>query len=79
MALTPEQIGRLLKLLRQTQNAELTCPECLDELDKYAQGILDGSPIEGTLDRVREHLEACAFCDAEFKLVLATLDALEES
>ncbi len=79
MALTPEQVGRLLKMLRQTQDVELTCPECVDELDKYAQRILDGSPIDGALDRVREHLEACAFCDEEFKLVLATLDALEGS
>ena len=61
MALTPEQVGRLLKMLRQTQDVELTCPECVDELDKYAQRILDGSPIDGALDRVREHLEACAF------------------
>lgn len=79
MALTPEQIGRLLKMLRQTQDSELTCPECLDELDKYAQRILEGTPIDGALDRVREHLEACPFCGDEFKLVIETLDAIENS
>lgn len=77
MALTPEQVGRLLQMLRQTQDAELTCPECLDELDRYAQRIFDGAPVDGALDRVRQHLEACAFCDEEFKLVLETLNALE--
>ncbi len=79
MALTPEQVGRLLKMIRQTQDVELTCPECLAELDKYVQRTLDGIPIDGALDRVREHLEACPFCDDELKLVLATLDALDES
>ena len=79
MALTPEQVGRLLKMIQQTREVELTCPECLDGLDKYAQSILDGMPINGVLDRVREHLEACAFCDDEFKLVLETLNAIEES
>jgi len=78
MALTPEQVGRLLKMIRQTQDVELTCPECLDELDKYAQRTLDGTPIDGALDRVREHLEACSFCDEEFKLILETLDAIED-
>jgi hypothetical protein len=66
-------------MIRQTQDVELTCPECLDELDKYAQRILDRQPIDGVLDRVRGHLEACSDCDAEFKLILETLQALEES
>jgi hypothetical protein len=38
---------------------ELTCPECLDELDQYTQSTLDGTPIDGLLERVQEHLEAC--------------------
>jgi uncharacterized protein with PIN domain len=78
MALTPEQVGRLLTMIRQTREVELTCPECLDELDKYTQSILDGVPIEGVLERVREHLEACPFCDSQFELVLETLKAIEE-
>jgi hypothetical protein len=65
-------------MLRQTREVELTCPECLDELDKYTQSILDGQPLEGLLERVREHLEACPCCTAQFKLVLETLRAIEE-
>jgi predicted anti-sigma-YlaC factor YlaD len=79
MALTSEQIGRLLKKIRQTREVEMTCPECLDELDKYTQRILDGEPIEGVLDRVREHLEDCPCCTNQYKLVLETLEAIEES
>jgi hypothetical protein len=79
MPLNSDQVGRLLKMIRQTREVELTCPECLDELDKYAQSILDGMPVDGALDRVREHLEACSFCNDEFKLVLETLQEIEES
>ena len=79
MALNSEQVDRLLKMIRQTREVELTCPECLDELDKYTQSILDGMPIDGVLDRVREHLEACPCCTGQFKLVLETLKAIEES
>ena len=78
MALNSEQVDRLLKMIRQTREVELTCPECLDELDKYTQSILDGMPIDGVLDRVREHLEACPCCTGQFKLVLETLKAIEE-
>ena len=78
MALNSEQVDRLLKMIQQTREVELTCPECLDELDRYIQSTLDGKPIEGVLERVREHLEACPCCNGQFKLVLETLNAIEE-
>ena len=65
-------------MIRQTREVELTCPECLDELDKYTQSILDEMPIEGVLERVREHLEDCPCCNGQFKLVLEMLKAIEE-
>lgn len=78
MALNTEQIVELLRMIRQTQEEELTCPECLGELDNYTQSILDGMPIDGVLERVREHLEACPCCANQFELVLETLKAIEE-
>lgn len=79
MALNPEQVDRLLKMIRQTREVELTCPQCLDELDKYAQNILDATPVDGVLGLVREHLEACPCCTGQYTLVLETLKAIEES
>ena len=78
MALNPDQVTRLLTMIRQTRDIELTCPECLDELDKYTQSILDAAPINGILERVQEHLEACPCCTGQFELVLETLKAMEE-
>jgi hypothetical protein len=78
MALNSEQVARLLKMIQHTQDVELTCPECLDELDKYAQSILDGMPVDGVLNQVREHLEACPCCTDQFTLVLDTLQSIEE-
>jgi predicted anti-sigma-YlaC factor YlaD len=79
MALTSKQVDRLLTMIRQTSDVELTCPECLDELDRFAQAQLDGAPLGVVLKLVREHLDACPFCSEEFKLVLETLAAMEES
>jgi hypothetical protein len=78
MALNSEQVDRLLTMIRETREVELTCPECLDELDKYTQCILDGTSLDEVLLRVREHLEACPCCTGQFMLVLETLKALEE-
>ena len=78
MALKPKQVGQLLKMIQATRDVEITCPECLDELDKYTQRVLDGEPIEGVLDRVREHLEDCPCCTNQYKLVCETLQAIEE-
>ena len=79
MALNSEQVSRRLKMIEQTREVELTCPECLDELDKFAQNILDGLPIEGVLELVRQHLESCPCCKDQFTLVMETLKAIEES
>ena len=78
MELNSEQVDQLLKMIQQTREVELTCPECLDELDKYTQSILDGMLIDGVLQLVREHLEACHCCNGQFRLVLETLEAMEE-
>lgn len=78
MTLTTQQVAELLTMIRHTQEVEMTCPECLDELDKYTQCILDGAPIAGILHRVQEHLDACPCCDDQFQLVLETLRGLDD-
>jgi hypothetical protein len=78
MALSSQQVDRLLKKIQQTREVEMTCPECLDELDKYTQRILDGMPIDGVLVSVHEHLEACPCCTGQLNLVLDTLQSIED-
>jgi hypothetical protein len=78
MTLNSEQVDRLLTMIRHTRDVELTCPECLDELHKYTQRILDDTPIEAALEPVQEHLEACPCCTNQFELVLETLKVIDE-
>jgi uncharacterized protein with PIN domain len=78
MPLNSKEVAELLEYIRQTQDVEISCPECLDELDKYTQHHLDGAPIEGVLRSVREHLEACPCCTNQYHLVLETLKSIEE-
>jgi hypothetical protein len=78
MSLKPEQIDRLLSMIEKTREIELTCPECLDELDRYTQSVLDGAAIEGVLEQVRQHLDDCPCCTSQYTLVLDTLKSLDE-
>jgi hypothetical protein len=78
MTLNSQQIAMLLKMIQFTRDVELTCPECIAEMDKYAQRTLDEQPLDGILERVREHLAACPACDDEFRLILETLKTIEE-
>jgi hypothetical protein len=78
MALKKEQVDLLLTMLRQTREVELTCPECLDELDRYTQSILDGQPLDEVLKSVQQHLDDCPCCTGQYTLVLETLTALAE-
>ena len=77
MALNSEEVNWLLKMLQNTNEVELSCPECAEQLDLYAQSILDGKPIEGNLELIRQHLEACSGCDDEFRLILDTIKSIE--
>ena len=78
MALSHEQVRQLLKRIKHTREVEMSCLECLDELDRYTQRILDATPLNDVLDKVREHLETCPCCAGQFKLVMETLRAIEE-
>ncbi|HYO26488.1 MAG TPA: hypothetical protein VEQ85_16225 [Lacipirellulaceae bacterium] len=64
-------------MIRQTRDVELTCPECLDELDKYTQCVLESTPLDALLRRVQEHLDGCPCCTGQYRLVLETLRAIE--
>lgn len=79
MALNSDQVDSLLNMIHNTHDVELSCPECAEQLDLYAQKIIDGEPIEGVMALVREHLEACSSCDDEFHLILEALDAIDST
>lgn len=76
MALNPEEVGWLLKMIQNTHEVELGCSECADVLDEYVQKVLGEKPLEGNMHLVKQHLESCSSCDDEFRLILETLQSL---
>ena len=69
---TRDLLGRLLG----PADAELTCDECFEQLDRYVELELAGSDADATVPGMRPHLEGCPAC-AEDRDSLAALLAAE--
>jgi hypothetical protein len=50
---------------------ELTCEQCFDELDRYAELELGGAPADKRIPGMRAHLEGCPACAEDHDSLLA--------
>jgi len=68
----PEQQPRpLLDRLLGPPGVELTCERCFDELDRYVELELAGTPADQQVPGMRAHLEGCPACDEDHDSLLA--------
>ena len=58
-----ETLGRLLG----PDGPELTCEQCIDELDRYVELTLAGEPADQRIPGMRAHLEGCPACAEDFR------------
>jgi len=79
MALTTEQIHKLMGLIGITQDEELDCNQCLDVVAEFAECQLTGVPIPTALRAVQHHLDICAECREEYLSLMRLLDTMEGS
>ena len=55
---------RLHRLLGPAE-AELTCEQCFDQLDRYVELELAGADTEKAIPGMRAHLQGCQACSEE--------------
>lgn len=53
--------------------SELSCPECFDALDRYAELELAGRDADASVPGMRAHLEGCPACREDHDSLLALL------
>ena len=75
MQLDPEFLKQVVKGIASTDDEELHCNECFDQLDCFAEQVLAGKPASDAMPLVQSHLDRCPPCREEFE---ALLDALQE-
>ena len=76
--LGPQLMGQILTKVANTLPEEITCDECLQELDRFAEMKLLGQPAEEAMPLVAQHLAVCRDCREEFEALLRALRALQE-
>ena len=60
----------LLQSALDIEEVEITCMECFNLLDQYADLLLDGTDPQEIMPTVREHLHHCPTCTHEFETLL---------
>lgn len=71
-------VPALLNAILTTQEHEITCSECFDLMDQYAEVLLSGESAGAVLPAVSHHLAHCPDCDEECQALLAMLQIIEE-
>ncbi len=61
--------GRLLRQLQETQDQELSCSDCFEQLSDYVDLELAGQPVAERLPMLRQHLVQCGVCREEYQVL----------
>jgi hypothetical protein len=73
-------IARIRALICEVVTAcfdEMDCSECFEQLDHFADLIIDGADAAGMMPKLHAHLEQCAHCREEFEALLVAVRGLQ--
>ena len=79
MPLQPDQLTAMVQMIAATRPDEISCDECFDRLDRFAELTLAGKSAAEALPLVQDHLERCGDCREEFELLMTALRAGAET
>lgn len=78
MKIETSTLKKVLRSLSITQDEEMTCGECFQEVDQYVDMLREGKPAAEVLPLVEHHLTLCPPCREEFEALVVALKAIEE-
>ena len=65
----------IIKTIFSAKEDEIACGECFEHIDQYVEMLHEGHDPAEVLPHVKEHLECCHCCKAEFEALIAILEA----
>ncbi len=71
-----DRFERWLQNVHQTQEEEISCSECFDQVSHFVEVELSGVDAAAQMPKVKQHLEQCPACHAEYE-TLRELQRLE--
>ena len=78
MMLNPEILKRMVILLTNPHTGEISCEECFDDIDRFAEIELVGKSAAEAMPLVQDHLEHCQDCREEYEALMAALKFIEQ-
>jgi hypothetical protein len=74
--LDPEVLQEMVRGILSTQDDEIGCDECFEEMDRFVEMTLAGKNAAEALPLVEDHLNRCRDCREEFEALLTALRAV---
>jgi len=72
-----EQFERWLKNIYETQEQEISCSECFDQVSRFVELEIFGQNAPAQMPQLKQHLNQCGACRDEYE-ALRDLRLLEE-
>ena len=74
--LDAETLQKLVQMIFSTRPDELSCGECFEKVDRFAELVLVGKDAADAMPLVQDHLDRCQCCREEFEALLMALEAI---
>ena len=62
-----DRFERWLKNIHQTQEQEISCSECFDQVSHFVEVELSRQDAAGRMPQLKQHLDQCAACREEYE------------
>lgn len=79
MALSREELERLVQLVGKTEEHEIDCGECLKKVSEFAEQQLKDKPVSEALQTVEQHLAICGECREEYEMLREAIKELGQA
>jgi hypothetical protein len=60
---------RLVRLISDTRDEELSCTQCFDLISQYVDLEAGGGNAAGSMPRLAQHLGQCGVCNEEYEVL----------
>lgn len=70
-----EYIKQILDSAYNIKPNEVGCDDCEEEMNEYADYVLEEKQLDKPLNLIKDHLELCRDCSEEFQSLLEALNS----
>lgn len=75
-ALPSEKMQKMMAMLSNTRDVELSCDEVFDLLDQFAELAAQGEDVRKLMPLVQQHLDMCEDCREEYRVLESILHGM---